>query len=562
MPPIGKPAVLCSIVLAMTEQHVDSKPPLTGWGWMFAALVTYYSLATAYNYLRTPHLPTSIPWMGYGKGWIAGLRNYFALTRSQEWLRTGYERYSKENRMFVLPALLGIQAEIVMPQNQLRWMFDQPDSILNAKKAHYDFLWGDYSFLDPVILGDPYHEHVIHKNLVRNLHTIIPEMEEEVPFAVADVYGMDTENWRKIETLESFMKMVPVLTNRMLLGRPLCRERAFLDAALGFTEDIIRNQTILGLVPKALSGILGPLLGLTSKWHFRQSARFTLPMIKERIAAFEKQAAGDPEYANWTPPNDFITWSYRTAMAEGRLEEAQPVRLAQRLLPINFAAIHTTALTALDTMLGILSSDPSIIELLREEAYRIHQEEGSWTRQGLNRMHRLDSAIREAQRVTPIALTFVHRKVVAKEGIITPEGVHVPYGTLLSCPWAPLAQDEDLHTDAETFDAFRFSRPREEYEAMSEEEKAKVDTLKLKQMGAVTTAVTHLPFGHGRHACPGRFFVTQELKMIFAHLLLNYDFKPLPENPKRMCVVRFQVPLPAQIEYRRRTEAWTPEVKA
>jgi hypothetical protein len=48
--------------------------------------------------------------------------------------------------------------------------------------------------------------------------------------------------------------------------------------------------------------------------------------------------------------------------------------------------------------------------------------------------------------------------------------------------------------------------------------------------------------------------------MIFAELLLNYDIKPLAEKPKKMWVIRFQVPLPAAIEVRRRKSAWTPEV--
>jgi hypothetical protein len=48
--------------------------------------------------------------------------------------------------------------------------------------------------------------------------------------------------------------------------------------------------------------------------------------------------------------------------------------------------------------------------------------------------------------------------------------------------------------------------------------------------------------------------------MIFADLLLNYDIKPLVEKPKKMWVIRFQVPLPAEIEVRRRKSAWTPEV--
>ncbi|KAF2852113.1 cytochrome P450 [Plenodomus tracheiphilus IPT5] len=540
--------------------NADSESFPTWWT-LGATIVTYWTLATAYNFIRAPTPPTSIPWIGYGKGWFASFRNFIAFTKGKEWLLAGYEKYSKNNQVFVLPATLGMQAEIVMPRSQLNWMFDQPDNVLSASEAHYDFLGGDYSFVSPAILKDPYHEHVIHKSLVRNLNAIIPEIEEEVPFAVAEVYGTDTENWQTIETLQSFMKMVPVLTNRMLLGKSLCRERAFLNAVLGFTEDVIRNQAFLAMMPMTLRWILGPVLGLTSWWHYRQSAKFTLPMIKKRIAEFEKKAAGDPEYTKWIPPNDFITWTYRVAMAEGRIDEAQPDRIAQRILPINFASIHTTSLTALHAMTSILSSDVSVVKGLREEAYRVLQEEGGWTKQGLGRMHRIDSAIRESQRTSPISLTFVHRKVVAKEGITTPEGVHVRCGTLLSCPWTALAGDEETYKEPEKYDAFRFSRPIEEYESMSAEQKVNVDALKLKQSGVVTTSIHHLPFGHGRHACPGRFFVTHELKMIFAHMLLNYDFKPLPEKAKKMWFVRFNVPIPAPIEYRRRKEAWTPEAK-
>jgi len=36
---------------------------------------------------------------------------------------------------------------------------------------------------------------------------------------------------------------------------------------------------------------------------------------------------------------------------------------------------------------------------------------------------------------------------------------------------------------------------------------------------------SYFAFGHGRHACPGRFFVAYELKMMLAHVLLNYDVK-------------------------------------
>ena len=41
-------------------------------------------------------------------------------------------------------------------------------------------------------------------------------------------------------------------------------------------------------------------------------------------------------------------------------------------------------------------------------------------------------------------------------------------------------------------------------------------------------AVQHpsqLSFGYGKHACPGRFFASNELKIALAHMLLKYDWK-------------------------------------
>lgn len=31
--------------------------------------------------------------------------------------------------------------------------------------------------------------------------------------------------------------------------------------------------------------------------------------------------------------------------------------------------------------------------------------------------------------------------------------------------------------------------------------------------------------GHGLHACPGRFFASNEIKLLLSHLILNYDIK-------------------------------------
>lgn len=76
--------------------------------------------------------------------------------------------------------------------------------------------------------------------------------------------------------------------------------------------------------------------------------------------------------------------------------------IAKFILPIEFAAIHTTAITSTMLLFDIYSSDPKdgFVEGIREEAERLHKEcNGEWTKTVLAKMLRADSAIRCVTRI-------------------------------------------------------------------------------------------------------------------------------------------------------------------
>lgn len=57
---------------------------------------------------------------------------------------------------------------------------------------------------------------------------------------------------------------------------------------------------------------------------------------------------------------------------------------------------------------------------------------------------------------------------------------------------------------------------------------------------------------------PGRFFVGQELKMIFANLLLNFDIKPMAERPRTDWLGSVALPpVKATVDVRRRKTPYT-----
>ena len=55
-----------------------------------------------------------------------------------------------------------------------------------------------------------------------------------------------------------------------------------------------------------------------------------------------------------------------------------------------------------------------------------------------------------------------------------------------------------------------------------------------------------LNFGHGKYACPGRFFASLEIKVILVRLVMNYDFKLTPHQgrPANLKAHEFLFPNP------------------
>ncbi|KAI8245529.1 Cytochrome P450 monooxygenase gloP [Colletotrichum sp. SAR 10_96] len=532
----------------------DSLTPGRVFGSLFFVFVTLLIL----DHTWKPTYPENIPVVGHGKGTIARIKNfYYYIFRYRDWVIEGYQKYNKQNRAFVVPAAASRAPDIVLPRSLTKWLLEHPDSIVSAHEAHNDVLYSDYNFLGKVYADDVWHTRVIHKSLARHLSTLVPGIEEEVAVAVDEAFGTDTDNWKTLSLWDAWLTIVPPVTNRMLVGDTICRKKEFCKAMVSFVDQVILNCFAMHMIPQIMLPIIGPLIALPNWWLWRKAAKHSLPVIRKRLHDMQKKEAGDPEYDSWAAPEDFITWDIRMAKAEKNYFELDPYVISKRLLPIQFAAIHTTVITGHSIVLDLLASDPAkgYIDGIREEAARVLKEEGGqWTKNGLSRLYRLDSAIRESQRLSNFSCTLMERKVVAKEGITNEqEGWHLPKGTFLTVNLEGLHHDDELTSNALEYDAFRTSREREAYEAKPQEERNLEEGLRLKNLGMVTTSDAHLAFGHGRHACPGRFFVAHELKMVVANLLLNYELKTLSERPKPQWIgVTVVPPVEAKIEIKRR----------
>jgi cytochrome P450 len=95
------------------------------------------------------------------------------------------------------------------------------------------------------------------------------------------------------------------------------------------------------------------------------------------------------------------------------------------------------------------------------------------------------------------------------------------------CSLSPFRATARSSTTPFNFDPFRYSRIREASIAISHDHEKDASETKVPapNLSFVSTGSQFLPFGHGKHACPGRYLVDFELKMILAYILLNYEIE-------------------------------------
>ncbi|KAJ7066321.1 cytochrome P450 [Mycena amicta] len=361
------------------------------------------------------------------------------------------------------------------------------------------------------LVDNRFHLNVVRTTLTRNLHARFPDVRDEIVGSFKDVFNVEGSEWKLFHVRPTIMDIVARVSNRLFIGLPLCRNKEYLDNNVAYTIGVMTSANKISLLPKFLRPIIGPFL-TEKKRSFATAMRLLGPLVTERI---QKEDALGPDWDG--KPNDLISWLLEMAPSDSRTVAG----IVQRILVVNMAAIHTSSMAFSHTLYTLAAHPREQYFLpMREEAERVVAEEG-WSKAALNSMHKIDSFLRESQRLNGIGPVVMNRRVVSKEGLRLSDGTFLPYGAYVCAASKPAHYDPANYDNPDQFDGFRFAKEREAQLAREDFDSNK--HVFGKQM--ITTAPEHLAFGTGKHACPGRFFAATELKAMLAHLVLEYDIK-------------------------------------
>lgn len=136
----------------------------------------------------------------------------------------------------------------------------------------------------------------------------------------------------------------------------------------------------------------------------------------------------------------------------------------------------------------------------------------------------------------------VQMRRLAVKDVTLEGGLKIRKGERVQVDMSPM-WDPANYPNPDTYDMYRFLRMREGGSGATKGQ-------------LVTTSPDFLPFGHGKHACPGRFFAANEIKLALCHLLLKYDWRLAPGTTTApVASGQFLAVNPkSQLQFRRRKE--------
>lgn len=312
--------------------------------------------------------------------------------------------------------------------------------------------------------------------------------------------------------------MVARISTLVFMGEKICRDEDWINVSVNYTIDAFVAARGLRQWPAIMRPLVHWFLPAAQK--LRKHLAVARSIVNREIEKREMIRAGK------LPPDDparthadALDWFEELSAAYN-----QPMDRSRGQVGLSMAAIHTTS-NLLTNIMYDLAAYPEYIQPMRDEIRAVAAEDGIFKKTSLLKLKLMDSVMKESQRVHPVSMSkytinstnILHSQSPASMNRLALQEIHLSDGTIIPkgatiAVSAHINEDETIYPNAHTYDGYRFYKKRQE---PGNEHRFQL----------VTTTRESFGFGHGVHACPGRFFAANESKILLVHLLLKYDWK-------------------------------------
>lgn len=221
---------------------------------------------------------------------------------------------------------------------------------------------------------------------------VLPPVADEIPIAF-DAAIPRQDDWTPVAIGEAFTEIIAQLSGRFVGGLHLARNQEWLKTSVDFTNDAFAAAQKLKVYPKWLRPIMQwvvPEMKLVRR-HIAIARKHIKPLMRAREAKIA-------DLGEKGKPIDML----QMLIDGARDADRQHDFLAYTALAVSFASIHPSARSPAHLVLD-LCANPQYIAPLREEVEQMLKEEGGlYSKAGLLRLVKLDSAMKESRRFNPM----------------------------------------------------------------------------------------------------------------------------------------------------------------
>ncbi|KAJ5247561.1 hypothetical protein N7468_002544 [Penicillium chermesinum] len=279
---------------------------------------------------------------------------------------------------------------LVLPPKFVDEIRKLPNNVASPIVAHAKNLLGPTTNMN-IILQSNLHTRALQLKLTPNINRLVPSMQDEAGLAIE-------HDWEPIKPYYALLDVVARVSAKTFLGKPLCRNEDWLEITKNFTENgksAFGAIIILRLLPQWTHWLVSWLIPFSYKGaaYLRKAKSILVPEIERRVEMKRQGTAMGEDLEN-----THLSWMIDIATEE----ECDPAFLAHLQVVMALASIHTSKMNVINVLYDLLAY-PEYLEPLREEIQELAKEKPwkTWGRLEFGRLRKLDSFMRESQRVNP-----------------------------------------------------------------------------------------------------------------------------------------------------------------
>ncbi|KAL2195584.1 cytochrome P450 [Corynascus similis CBS 632.67] len=384
--------------------------------------------------------------------------------------------------------------KIVLPSSLASWVKSNKD-LDHHQLVREDFFYGIPGFeaLSMLHSGDEMIIGVVKTKMGQNDSTLAP-INTSLAKGFQELWGDDI-TWHTLDWQKDTMGIIARAASSVFVGPEKADDPEWLDLVQGYVLAYFTGvRDLHGYPPWSRSIVHWFLPSAIACRRYMCRARVLMnEVLRERQRKNDRavlEGKQQPDY------NDALAWVQAASGGRAEAGDAQ--------LSLAMAALFTTTELFRQVLIE-LARHPELVDPLMSEVSAQLSAQGISVAATSN-MVLLDSFLKEAQRQSSGLVTLER---IASKSTILPDGKVILRGSHIMVDSAAL-WDTELYPDPHQFDARRFLLKRQEGDQSSR---------------FVQSSLSYNVFGGGRHICPGRFFVSNELKLALAHLLFKYDIR-------------------------------------